>query len=123
MARALSSKRIVWAGLVADVLVAAVKLGAALFAGSASMAAEGVHSIVDVSSGGMMLYGYRQSQRGPDRHHPLGHGRELYFWSFVVALLFFSLRAGFSIFEGVQRIISRPFHADNLFRPGSGGGV
>jgi Cation efflux family len=70
------------------------------------MAAEGVHSIVDVSSGGMMLSGYRQSQRGLDRHHPLGHGRELYFWSFVVALLFLTLGAGFSIFEGVQRIIS-----------------
>ena len=93
---------LVWIELIADVLVAAIRLAAALFTGSASMAAEGVHSIVDIGSGGLMLYGYRQSQRGPDRRHPLGHGRELYFWSFVVALLFFTLGAGFSIFEGVE---------------------
>ena len=102
MAKALASKTIVWIELIADVLVAAIRLAAALFTGSASMAAEGVHSIVDIGSGGLMLYGYRQSQRGPDRRHPLGHGRELYFWSFVVALLFFTLGAGFSIFEGVE---------------------
>jgi divalent metal cation (Fe/Co/Zn/Cd) transporter len=53
-----------------------------------------------------MLYGYQRSQRGPDSRHPLGHGRELYFWSFVVALLFFTLGAGFSILEGLRRIMS-----------------
>jgi len=99
-------KTIVWVELIADVLVAVVKLFAAFFTGSASMAAEGVHSVVDVGSGGLMLYGYQRSQRGPDRRHPLGHGRELYFWSFVVALLFFTLGAGFSIFEGFRRMMS-----------------
>ena len=85
-------------------MVAAVKIAAALFTGSASMAAEGVHSVVDVSNGGLMLYGYRRSRLRPDRRHPLGPGRELSSWSFVVALLFFTLGAGFSIFEGAQRI-------------------
>lgn len=106
MDKALSSKTIVWVELIADVLVAVVKLSAAFFTGGASMAAEGVHSVVDVGSGGLMLYGYQRSQRGPDRRHPLGYGRELYFWSFVVALLFFTLGAGFSIFEGLRRMMS-----------------
>jgi cation diffusion facilitator family transporter len=99
-------KTIVWVELIADVLVAVVKLLAAFFTGSASMAAEGVHSVVDVGSGGLMLYGYQRAQRGPDERHPLGHGRELYFWSFVVALLFFTLGAGFSIFEGLRHMMS-----------------
>jgi cation diffusion facilitator family transporter len=104
--KALSSKTIVWIELIADVLVAIIKLLAAFFTGGASMAAEGVHSVVDVGSGGLMLYGYQRSQRGADRGHPLGYGRELYFWSFVVALLFFTLGAGFSIFEGLRRMMS-----------------
>jgi cation diffusion facilitator family transporter len=104
--KTLSFKTIVWVELIADVLVAVVKLAAAFFTGSAAMAAEGVHSVVDVGSGGLMLYGYRRSRLGPDPRHPLGHGRELYFWSFVVALLFFTLGAGYSIFEGVLRILS-----------------
>jgi cation diffusion facilitator family transporter len=106
MPETLSSKTIVWIELIADVLVAVVKLAAAFFTGSAAIAAEGVHSVVDVGSGGLMLYGYRRSQLGPDSRHPLGYGRELYFWSFVVALLFFTLGAGYSIFEGVRRILS-----------------
>jgi cation diffusion facilitator family transporter len=106
MPKTLSSKTIVWVELIADVLVAVVKLAAAFFTGSAAIAAEGVHSVVDVGSGGLMLYGYRRSQLGPDSRHPLGYGRELYFWSFVVALLFFTLGAGYSIFEGVRRILS-----------------
>ncbi len=53
-----------------------------------------------------MLYGYHRSQLGPSKRHPLGHGRELYFWSFVVALLFFTLGAGYSIFEGFRRMMS-----------------
>jgi Cation efflux family len=106
MAKALSSKTIVWFDLAADVVVAAVKIAASLFTGSASMAASSVQSMVDVGRGGMLLYEYRSSQRGPDRRHPLDHGRELYFWSFVVALLFFTLGAGFSTYEGVQRIMN-----------------
>jgi cation diffusion facilitator family transporter len=106
MDKTLSSKTIVWVELIADVLVAIVKLAAAFFTGSAAIAAEGVHSVVDVGIGGLMLYGYQRSRLGPDRRHPLGHGRELYFWSFVVALLFFTLGAGYSIFEGVRRILS-----------------
>ena len=97
MAKALSSKTIVWVDLAADVAVAVVEIAASTFTGSASIAASGVQSMVDVGSGGMLLYGYRRPQQGPNPRHPLGHGRELYFWSFVVALLFFTLGAAFSI--------------------------
>lgn len=106
MDKTMSTKTVVRAELIADVLVAVVKLLAAFFTGSASMAAEGIHSVVDVGSGGLMLYGYQRSKRGPDQRHPLGHGRELYFWSFVVALVFFTLGAGFSIFEGLRRMMT-----------------
>jgi divalent metal cation (Fe/Co/Zn/Cd) transporter len=106
MDKALSSKTIVWVELVADALVAVVKLFAAFFTGSAAMAAEGIHSVVDVGSGGLMLYGYQRAQLGPSERHPLGHGRELYIWSFVVALLFFTLGAGYSILEGLRRTMS-----------------
>jgi hypothetical protein len=97
MDKALSSQTIVGVELIADVLVAIVKLLTAFFTGVASMGAEGAHSVVDVGSGGMMLYGYHRSERGPDRRHPLGHGRELYFWSFVVALLFSRSTRGFNL--------------------------
>lgn len=74
MAKGSSSRAVVWVGLAADVLVAAVKIGAALFTGNAGMAAEGAHSLVDVGSGGLMLYGYRRSQQGPNRaiHSDMG---------------------------------------------------
>ena len=106
MAKALSSKTIVWVDLAADVAAAVVEIGASTFTGSASIAASGVQSMVDVGSGGMLLYGYRRPQHGPNPRHPLGHGRDLYFWSFVVALLFFTLGAAFSIYEGVQRMMN-----------------
>ncbi len=106
MAKGISSKTIVWIGLAADVVIAAVKIAAALFSGSAAMAAEGVHSTVDVVSGGLMLYGFWRSEQGADPNHPFGYGGELYFWSFVVALLFLALGAGFSNYEGGQRIVN-----------------
>ncbi len=101
-----SSTTVVWVGLAADAGVAVAKFAAALFTGSASIAASGIQSLVSVGSGGMMLYGIKRAQRDPDKSHPLGHGRELYFWSFVVALLFFTLGAGFSVYEGVEHIFS-----------------
>ena len=100
-----SSKTVVWIGLAADALVAAAKFAAALFTGSASIAASSIQSLVSAGSGGLMLYGFRRAQRGPDPRHPPGHGRELYFWSFIVAQLFFTLGAGFSIYEGVRHIL------------------
>jgi cation diffusion facilitator family transporter len=70
------------------------------------MLSEGVHSLVDTGNGTLLLYGMHRAARPPDRTHPLGHGRELYFWSFIVALLVFALGAGVSFYEGVIHIMA-----------------
>src|SRR5438045_2010779 len=98
------SNRVVIAALVGNVLVAATKLVAALVTGSAAMMSEAVHTVVDTGNELLLLYGLRRASRPADADHPFGHGRELYFWSFVVALLVFALGAGVSIYQGIQRI-------------------
>jgi cation diffusion facilitator family transporter len=98
------SKTAVWAALVGNVLVAATKAGAAAFTGSSAMLSEAVHSFVDTGNEVLLLYGMRVARKKADRDHPAGYGRELYFWSFIVALLVFALGAGVSIFQGVQRV-------------------
>ena len=86
MARASSqSKKAVYAALFGNLLVAVTKFAAALLTGSSSMLSEGVHSLVDSGNEALLLYGYYRSSLPPDHAHPLGYGRELYFWSFVVA--------------------------------------
>jgi cation diffusion facilitator family transporter len=100
-----SSTVAVYAGLAGDILVAITKIIAAIWTGSAAMASEAIHSIVDTGNEILLLYGIHRSRRRPDLTHPLGYGRELYFWSFIVALLVFALGAGFSLLEGVQRIL------------------
>jgi cation diffusion facilitator family transporter len=102
--KAASSKKVVYAALAGNALVAATKFIAAAFTGSASMVSEGVHSLVDTGNEVLLLYGYRRSTREPDPSHPLGYGRELYFWSFMVALLLFALGAGASVYEGIGHI-------------------
>ena len=102
--RVSESRRAVYAALIGNVLVAVTKFVAALVSGSSSMMSEGVHSLVDTGNQALLLYGDRQSQRQPDASHPLGYGRELYFWSFVVAVLLFTLGAGAALYEGVSHI-------------------
>ena len=93
------------AALVGDLLVAASKILAAAWTGSAAMTSEAIHSIVDTTNEILLLYGIHRSKQKPDADHPFGHGREIYFWSFVVSLLIFALGAGVSIYEGVSRIL------------------
>ncbi|HEY4090657.1 MAG TPA: cation diffusion facilitator family transporter [Luteibacter sp.] len=97
---------IVYVALAANVGIAVAKFIAAALTGSAAMLSEGVHSLVDSVNEILLLYGLRRSHKAPDRQHPLGYGRELYFWSFIVALLVLALGAGFSLYEGVNRILA-----------------
>jgi cation diffusion facilitator family transporter len=94
----------IYAALAGNVAIAATKFAVAAFAGSSSMMTEGIHSLVDSFNEVLLLYGERRAERPPDEVHPLGYGREIYFWSFVVALLIFTLGAGVSVYEGVLHI-------------------
>jgi cation diffusion facilitator family transporter len=81
------------------------KFIAAAWTGSSAMLSEGIHSVVDSGNELLLLYGMHRGATRPDRDHPLGYGREIYFWSFVVALLIFTLGAGLSIYLGVVHIL------------------
>ncbi|HEU4619686.1 MAG TPA: cation diffusion facilitator family transporter [Gammaproteobacteria bacterium] len=105
MRKAPSTKTSVYAALAGNLLVALTKTGAAALSGSSSMMSEAVHSFVDTGNEALLLYGIHRAGRPPDPAHPLGHGRELYFWSFVVALLIFAVGAGASVFEGVGHVL------------------
>jgi cation diffusion facilitator family transporter len=88
----------------ANLGIAVSKFVAAAITGSSAMLTEGVHSVVDSTNQLLLIWGRRQARKPPDQYHPMGYGRELYFWSFVVAVLVFALGAGVSIYEGIIHI-------------------
>ncbi len=90
--------------LVVNLVIAVAKGVAAFLTGSGAMLAETIHSFADCANQGLLLVGIKQSQRPPSPRHPLGQGRALYFWSFIVALLLFSGGGVFSIYEGIHKI-------------------
>lgn len=102
--RAPHSNRTLWIAFAANMGVAAAKFFAAAISGSSAMLTEGVHSVVDSVNELLLVYGRWRSRKPPDVYHPFGHGREIYFWSFVVAVLVFALGAGVSIYEGILHI-------------------
>ncbi len=104
MAATNSSKRVIYAALAGNLAIAVVKFIAAAWTGSSAMLSEGVHSLVDTGNQTLMLYGLHRAAKPADAQHPLGHGRELYFWSFIVALLIFSLGAGVAFYEGTTHL-------------------
>jgi cation diffusion facilitator family transporter len=100
-----SSKTVVYAALAGNLAIAIVKFGASWWSGSSAMLTEAIHSLVDTGNQGLLLFGMNRANRPPDESHPFGHGMELYFWSFVVALMIFLAGGAFSIYEGVQKFI------------------
>ena len=100
-----SSKRALIGALAANLGIAATKFVVAAITGSTVMIAEGIHSLVDTGNSGLMLFGQWRSRRPADEVHPFGYGMELYFWSFVVAMVVFGGGGGLSIYEGVRALI------------------
>ncbi|MCU1268185.1 MAG: Cation diffusion facilitator transporter family protein, partial [Acidobacteria bacterium] len=99
-----SSSFVVWAALLGNLLVAGTKLAAALVTGSTALFSEAVHSFVDTGNELLLLWGIRRAELLPDEQFPFGHGREVYFWSFVVAMLVFALGAVVAFFKGIVQI-------------------
>jgi cation diffusion facilitator family transporter len=102
----LETKRVIVAAMIANLLIAATKFFAAWWTGSSAMLSEGVHSVVDTGDQVLLLYGTYRATRPPDPQFPFGHGKEVYFWSFVVAILIFSLGAGISLYEGIIHLLN-----------------
>lgn len=102
---ATGSKKVIFAALVGNGLIAITKFFAAAMTGSSAMLSEGIHSVVDTGNQVLLLYGLKRAEQPPDRRFPFGHGKEVYFWSFIVAILIFAVGAGISIYEGVSHLL------------------
>jgi cation diffusion facilitator family transporter len=112
---AAESTRVIYAAIVANLAIAVTKFIAAGFTGSSAMLSEGIHSLVDTGNGGLMLLGVRRSRRQADAAHPFGYGKELYFWTLIVAIVIFAVGGGISAYEGLLHILNPKPIADPLW--------
>ena len=102
---ATGSKKVIYVALIGNALIAIIKFIAAAITGSSAMLSEAIHSLVDTGNQVLLLYGLKRAQRPPDKNFPFGYGKEIYFWSFIVAILIFALGAGISIYEGIIHLL------------------
>lgn len=109
-----SSKKAIYAALAGNGMIAITKFFASAYTGSSAMFSEAIHSFVDTGNQILLLYGIKRSERPADKTHPFGYGMEVYFWSFVVAILLFGLGSGVSIYEGISKI-QNPHPVTNPF--------
>ena len=100
------SKKVIFAALAGNTLIAITKFAAAAYTGSAAMLSEGIHSLVDTGNQGLLLLGMKRAEKPADDKHPFGYGSEIYFWAFVVAIMIFAVGAGISLYEGIQKILN-----------------
>lgn len=101
-----SKKMVIYAALAGNTAIAITKFAAAAITGSSAMLAEGIHSLVDTGNQALLLYGLKRAKRPPDSDFPFGHGKEIYFWSFIVAIMIFAVGAGLSFYEGIIHLIN-----------------
>lgn len=98
------SKFVIWAALIGNTVISVIKFIAAFASGSSAMMSEGIHSLVDTGNQVLLLYGIKRAAKPADKDFPFGHGKEIYFWSFVVAISIFAVGAGVSIYEGIHHL-------------------
>jgi cation diffusion facilitator family transporter len=98
------SKKVIYAAMLGNSAIAVTKFIASAMTGSSAMLSEAIHSVVDTCNQLLLLWGLRQAKKPPDEEFPFGHGKEIYFWSFVVAIMIFALGAGISIYEGIKHL-------------------
>ncbi len=98
------SKKVIYAALAGNSLISITKFIAAGMTGSSAMLSEGIHSLVDTGNQFLLLHGLKQAAKPADENFPFGHGKEVYFWSFIVAILIFALGGGISIYEGIKHL-------------------
>lgn len=101
---AAESRRVIIAALIGNLMVAVTKFVATALTGSSAMFSEAIHSVVDTGNQGLMLYGLKRAKLPANKQFPFGHGKEIYFWSFVVAIMIFGVGAGLSVYEGIHSL-------------------